>query len=257
MTDDVIRSKLSEWTAAVADETLNGEAREIEETAESLEGKSENLVEEAGSGVEERNKEQSVDNSAHEGESLAKAFAQIATRPEMQAALSQLHYNKWPGLKLNLHELTSELDKQTEAVKEKKLGRGEAMLAAQAHTLDAIFNYLSRKASASKFLDQFEPYLKLALRAQGQCRMTWETISTIQNPPMAGYVKQAYIAGGHQQVNYASRTGESKNPPNKLLEDKDHEPDKLLDRRTPQATGQVDWVLETVEEVNGTKEPGR
>ena len=43
----------------------------------------------------------------------------------------------------------------------------------------------------------------------------------------------------------------------KLLEDKDHEPDKWLDRKTPQATGQIDWIVETVDEIDGSKKPGR
>ena len=42
--------------------------------------------------------------------------------------------------------------------------------------------------------------MKLALKAQSQCRSTWEVVSAIQNPPIAGYVSQANIAQ-NQQVN--------------------------------------------------------
>lgn len=78
----------------------------------------------------------------------------------------------------------------------------------------------------------------MALRAQSQCRATWETLSTVQNPPIAGYVRQTNITHGHQQVNNTSvtvdepsRVRENKNPQTKLLEKIDG---KRLD---PGATG--------------------
>ena len=155
-----------------------------------------------------------------------------------------------------MNELVSELATQTQAVKQKKLGRGEEMLAAQAHTLDTLFNYLSRKATRSEYLSQFEAYLKLALRSQAQCRSTWEAISAIQNPPLAGYVNQANIAHGHQQVINASRTEENEKPPNKLLENPEHEPDQWMDRGTPATAERVDSAVEAVGEVHGTTDAG-
>ena len=104
------------------------------------------------------------------------------------------------------------------------------MLTAQAHTLDAIFNCLAQRAAVNmgEYIDTVEAYLKLALRAQSQCRTTWEALSAIQNPPLASYVKQANIAHGHQQVNNSPsmesespRVRENENPQSKLLEEKD------------------------------------
>ncbi len=156
-----------------------------------------------------------------------------------------------------MNELVSELATQTQAVKQKKLGRGEEMLAAQAHTLDTLFNYLSRKATRSEYLSQFEAYLKLALRSQAQCRSTWEAISAMQNPPLAGYVNQANIAHGHQQVNNASRTGEHGYSPDELLEKSEHVPDQWMDPGTPTTAERVDPAVEAVGEVHGaTNESG-
>ena len=95
------------------------------------------------------------------------------------------------------------LTEQTKVAIDGDLNRGEAMLTAQAHTLDAIFNCLAQRAAVNmgEYIDTVEAYLKLALRAQSQCRTTWEALSAIQNPPLASYVKQANIAHGHQQVN--------------------------------------------------------
>ena len=92
----------------------------------------------------------------------------------------------------------------TRACSEGDLKRLEAMLTAQAHTLDAIFNNLARRAINTEDMNQLEPYLKLALRAQSQCRATWEALATIKNPPVMGYVRQANVAHGPQQVNNAS-----------------------------------------------------
>ncbi len=80
------------------------------------------------------------------------------------------------------------------------------MLTAQAHTLDAVFNNLARRAINAEYMDNLDRYLKLALRAQSQCRATWEALATMKNPPMIGYVRQANIAHGHQQVNNATST---------------------------------------------------
>ena len=42
--------------------------------------------------------------------------------------------------------------------------------------------------------------MRLALKAQGQCRATLETLATIKNPPVV-FARQANIAQGPQQVN--------------------------------------------------------
>ena len=118
------------------------------------------------------------------------------------------------------------------------------MLTAQAHTLDAIFNNLSRRAINAEYMDSLDRYLKLALRAQSQCRATWEALTAIKNPPMMGYVRQANIAHGHQQVNNtpsttreSPRARENGIPPNELLEQKDGQ---RLDFGAPPATVAVD-----------------
>ena len=69
-------------------------------------------------------------------------------------------------------------------------------------------------------------YMRLALKAQGQCRATLETLANIKNPRPVAFVQQANIAHGPQQVNngMAPSQGEpaqaTKNAfePNELLE---------------------------------------
>jgi len=83
------------------------------------------------------------------------------------------------------------------------------LLVAQAHALDAIFHKLARKATHSEYLNQLDVHLRLALKAQSQCRATLETLAEIKNPIAGAYVWQANIAAGHQQINNGtSLTGE-------------------------------------------------
>src|SRR5688572_9743762 len=79
--------------------------------------------------------------------------------------------------------------------------RAEAMLISQAHTLDNIFNTLARRVLNQEFLLHWETYMRMAMKAQSQCRMTLETLASVKNPQVV-FAKQANINnGGQQQVN--------------------------------------------------------
>jgi hypothetical protein len=157
----------------------------------------------------------------------AQAIARTVLQPTVLASATIKEYDRSWG-DLDLSGLTKSLTEQTSASSHGDLTRAETMLTAQAHTLDAIFNTLARRAIKAEYMDHLDRYLKLALRAQSQCRATWEALGTIKNPPVMGYVRQANIAHGPQQVNNASpiqantsRAGEHPNVQNKLLEAND------------------------------------
>ncbi|MEC5217935.1 hypothetical protein RCH09_002899 [Actimicrobium sp. GrIS 1.19] len=101
----------------------------------------------------------------------------------------------------------------------------EATLTAQAMTLNTIFNELAQRAAGNlgTHLSTTEAYLRLAFKAQAQCRATIETLAEVQYPKSATFIKQANIAQ-QQQVNNggdqkppASRTEKNINPSNELL----------------------------------------
>jgi hypothetical protein len=191
-------------------------------------------------------------------EDEATVFGRTVLRPTVQAAVTLQEYDKSYG-DLDLNGLIAALTEQTKASNDGDLGRAEAMLTAQAHTLDAIFNNLARRAINAEYLNQFEQYLKLGLRAQSQCRATWEALSAIKNPPVMGYVRQANIAHGPQQVNNSAsddtpRARENQNSQNKLMEKKDGD---RLDTGTTGTTGKADPAMATVGEIDGTKDKGR
>ena len=135
-------------------------------------------------------------------EDQAVAIARTVLRPTVQAAVTLKEYGKSYG-DLDLGGLIDSLSELTRTTSDGDLKRAEAMLTAQAHTLDAIFNNLARRAINAEYMDNLDRYLKLGLRAQSQCRATWEALATIKNPPVMGYVRQANIAHGPQQVNNA------------------------------------------------------
>lgn len=187
------------------------------------------------------------------GESVDQATARSMLKPSVQAAAATqewLHTDSAP----DMMSLTQELTRQAEATQSGDLSRAEEMLTAQAHTLDAIFNRLATRAINAEYLPQFEANLKLALRAQSQARATWETLSTIQNPPVARYINQANIAHGHQQVNNSSsRADENEKAPNQLLEQTDG---NRLDCGATVAASGTDPQMATVGEIDRTEDGG-
>jgi len=127
----------------------------------------------------------------------------------------------------DVNALAAELGKQVEAVNGVDLRRAEAMLIAQAHTLDNIFANLARRATGQHYLPQWEAYVRMAMRAQNQCRVTLETLANIKHPTVV-FARQANINnGGQQQVNNGSASpmgGQSSHAPETAIE-----PSKLLE----------------------------
>jgi hypothetical protein len=195
---------------------------------------------------------------ANPGDNDELAMARFALGPTVQAATTLKGYDKKYG-DLNLQGLIDALQEQTKASKDGDINRAETMLTAQAHTLDAIFNNLARRAVNAEYLNNLDIFLKLALRAQSQWRSTWEALSAIKNPPVMGYVRQANIANGPQQVNNGvpgdeSRARKNQNQENKLMEQKDGE---RMDIGTTGKAGKADPAMATVGEVDGAEDKGR
>lgn len=89
---------------------------------------------------------------------------------------------------------------QAAAVQGGDLSHAEAMLINQASSLQALFVRLSERAMEQAHMPNLEGFMRLALRAQSQCRATLETLATIKNPPII-YAKQANVTSGPQQIN--------------------------------------------------------
>ena len=144
---------------------------------------------------------------APSGKAKAEALANAALRPSMNAALVMDDYSKAFG-EQDLGALATALSGNIQTLWEGDTKRTEAMLFAQAHALQAIFTNLARRATTQDYLKNWEAYLRMALKAQNQCRMTLETLATLKNPPVV-FAKQANINhGGQQQVNNGPGVGQ-------------------------------------------------
>ena len=167
----------------------------------------------------------------HNDEDPDEAVAKILTMPEVGAAgtirgLNDIH---------DVNALTKILSQQTADVVGGNMTRPESMLLSQAHTLDALFNSLVMKGLGQTHMPHYESFLRLAYKAQSQCRSTLQTLSDIKNPSVV-YAKQANITNGNQQINNgvpAPRTQENIKYSNELLTEIPHA--KLDTRRTVEA----------------------
>jgi len=132
-------------------------------------------------------------------ETPADALAHTLLQPTVQAGCTLMEFNKGFG-EMAINTLVTDLSKQCDLASEGDLARGEALLMAQAHTLDALFNNLARRAAANigEYMNAADTYLRLALRAQAQCRATLETLAIIKNPQPVAFVRQGNIANGPQ-----------------------------------------------------------
>jgi len=104
---------------------------------------------------------------------------------------------------VDLTESVALMQAKTEQVQNGDLSGPEAILTAQAVALDVIFTEMARRAALNmgEHLQATDTYLRLAMRAQGQCRATLQTLGELKNPRQVAFVKQANIANGYQQVN--------------------------------------------------------
>ena len=184
----------------------------------------------------------SVIVNAGKDEDLDEVVAKILTMPEVGAAgtirgLNDIH---------DVNALTKILSQQTADVVGGNMTRPEAMLLSQAHTLDALFNSLVMKGLGQSHMPHYESFLRLAYKAQSQCRSTLQTLSDIKNPSVV-YAKQANITNGNQQINNgvpAPRTQETIKYTNELLTEL---PNEALDNRRTGETVPVNSELATME----------
>ena len=193
-------------------------------------------------------------NDEAKREEEIKHLANVTLRPSTNAAAIVCDYSKAFG-EQDISALMTELGTSMEALKTNDLSRCENMLLGQAHALQSMFTNLSRRAIIQEYMKNMETYLRMAFKAQNQCRMTLETLATIKNPPII-YAKQANINHGNQQVNNGSsppsHAEKTKTSPNELLEENTHE-NEWLDTRAPSKASRTNQAMATVEKVQRRK----
>ena len=97
---------------------------------------------------------------------------------------------------LDVPALLATLRAQGEAANAGNFAHAEAMLMNQATALQTLFARLAGRGISCTDAAPFEIKMRIALRAQSQCRATLETLAAIKNPSSVAFVRQANIAHG-------------------------------------------------------------
>jgi hypothetical protein len=131
------------------------------------------------------------------GRTEEEQLANIALSPEFKAAVTSKAYAPAIG-EQDLAAVLQRLGEITSRVASGDTRDIESMLAAQALTLDSIFHKLAGQAKVNigQYPKAVETYLRLALKAQNQCRTTAETLAAIKSPRQ--HITQNNVAGAMQ-----------------------------------------------------------
>jgi len=155
----------------------------------------------------------------------------------------------------HLPGIIAQIEECARTVNARDLTQPESMLTAQAIVLNTVFASLVSDAGGVSNLHVKDQLLRLAFKAQGQCRQTIETLAMMKNPP-AVFAKQANIAHGHQQVNNPAvpHAGEPVIRQNELLENENVE---RMVRRTQGEAGRRNSRVAALDPVNRSANAGR
>ena len=182
-----------------------------------------------------------------------RAYANFILSPELAAyRIVRMMQPKNLAEDIDTPALLEFLRGQASTVKAGDLGQAEAMLINQASALQALFVRLCERSMQQEHLSNLEGLLRLALRAQSQCRATLEALAIIKSPPTV-YARQANVTTGPQQINntLALHQGAQENriEQNQLLED---QLEQRMDSGAAGAAGVGDSAMAALGQVNRT-----
>jgi hypothetical protein len=174
---------------------------------------------------------------------VARKHAALTTSPELAACRTiKASESKLFGEQLDVPGLMEHLREQAVAVNRGDLSQAEAMLMNQATALQSLFARLTERGMGQSQMPNLEGFMRLALRAQNQCRATLETLAAIKNPPVI-YAKQVNQTTGPQQVNNGA-------PASTQARGIENEQNKLLDAGTASTAIPSHSSLETLGQVD-------
>lgn len=201
---------------------------------------------------------------ANTKETAALIHAKLLISPEMASfRLITTREREELMAQLNPPSLLDALREQTQVVQQGDMKVAEAMLINQATALQSLFVKLTETGLKTGMLRQQETALRLALKAQSQCRATLETLANIKNPPVV-YAKQANVTTGPQQINngvQSAISGDNAGAPqekirkNKLKE-LGHGQEQWLDAGTPRTAGRKNQAAKAMAPLHGAKKRG-
>ncbi len=139
--------------------------------------------------------------SGPSAEEQGRAYAKLLTAPDV-CGYRVIVASSPKGLveEIDAPTFLATLRDQAAAVQEGNMSHAEAMLITQATARQSLFVRLAERGLSQEHMPNLEAFMRLALRAQSQCRATLETLAAIKNPPIV-YARQANVTTGPQQVN--------------------------------------------------------
>lgn len=186
-------------------------------------------------------------------------YSKLVTSPELAAyrAITAAEGAKSLGEFIDAPTMIETLREQATAVNRNDMAQAGAMLANQATALQSLFARLIEKSMTAEYVTQFEAFMRMALRAQSQCRATLETLAAIKNPPIV-YARQANVTTGPQQINngtVAPTRAQEIETEQTQLSGGTHE--LLPDARASGNASRVNPTLETLGEIDRAEVPRR
>ncbi len=181
----------------------------------------------------------------------AELTARALSQPEVRAART---IQRFEGDSLDINATADELRRLVAEVQGGSMKRPEAMLVAQAHTLDALFSALAMRSKANSdggFLDAADRYLRLALKAQAQAVRTIEALGELKNPRPVTFVRQANMAHNQQVNNHPSQAGENQKTAEQTISGESYE--LLENTRTQGIEGAVNPSVEALAAIDRAK----
>ena len=139
-------------------------------------------------------------NKLKPGETPVEATADMVVAGLANNAVTTVRFSKGTFGEVDVTQCLVKLHAAVSRVHGGDLREAESLLTAQAVTLNTMFTHLANLAVQTEYVDRLDRYMRLALKAQGQCRATLETLANIKHPPTL-VARQANIAHGPQQVN--------------------------------------------------------
>lgn len=191
------------------------------------------------------------DNTARSAARLASVSTVAATR-----VIAAAEGKAGVGEILDIPALIALMREQATAVQGGNLAEAEAMLINQATALQGLFVRLIEKGMAQEQLLQYEAHMRLALRAQSQCRATIEALAGIKNPPIV-YARQANVTTGPQQINNGTPPTQAREIETKQTQLSGRTHELLPDTRTSSDASRADPTLEALGEIDRAEIPRR
>jgi hypothetical protein len=187
-------------------------------------------------------------------EERGRNYAKLITSPELAAyrVIDGVEQKSGIEVQLDVPTLVKTLRDQAKAVNDGDLAQAEAMLANQATSLQSLYARLTEKAFSSTQLPHFDSFMRMALRAQNQCRATLETLAALKNPPVV-IAKQANVTSGPQQVNNGIAASRAREIENKQIQLSAENNELRTNTRTPPLTGRINQEMETVGKIHRPK----